>query len=504
MKKHILKYLFIIPLILFLFFLLPLKAEVLPDASKSDFSKTISMDFQDASLKDVLKIFSQQSGMNFIASEAVSDRKVTLYLDKVPVDAALEQILTANSLTYEMQEGSNIFIVKETGKPKVDLITKVFYLKYASVSTSRISQEILSSVSSSSGQSSSGTTGSTTSSAGGSSGTGTFAIKDAITKILSSNGNVTEDARTNSLTITDVPSQFPIIEQTIARLDIPLPQVMIEVEMLDVSKNVAEKLGIKIGDQPLNFTGGSKDSYFPQQDRIAEKIGSANAIYHIGTLSMAGLTAALNFLRTQTDTKYLARPKLFTLSNQTAELKITTQEAIGLVTSNTGQSGLLTQTSSAERSETGVSLRVTPQVNPETGEITMFIEPRVSQAKTGGTFGLTTFKDPEVRGTKSIVRIRDGETIMVGGLIRTDFSQTLTKVPILGDIPFFGAIFRHKDISKNEERELIVFITPHIAQENSQQKMQPVSLNLDREQGIPLSRKIAVEKTLVAIENKRR
>lgn len=496
------KCIFLILLFFFFSFLVSLNAEISTSLLYPESSKTISMDFQDANLKDILKIFSQQSGMNFIASEAVADRRVTLYLDKVPVEQALEQILTANSLAYEIQEGSNIFVVKETGKPKVNLITKVFYLKYASVSNSRISLETLNSLGA--GSTTTGTSTAATTSLGGSTtATTTFAIKDAIAKILSSSGNITEDARTNSLTVTDVPSQFPIIEQTIALLDIPLPQVMIEVEMVDVTKDTAEKLGIKIGEEPLKYTGGTRTSYFPQLDRIAERTGAAATTYTVGTLTMAGLTAALNFLRTQTDTKYLARPKLFTLSNQTAEIKITTQEAVGLKTTTQAAEGASTQTSEAERVETGVSLRVTPQVNPETGEITMFIEPKVSQAKTGGTFGTTTFKDPEQRGTKSIVRIKDGETIMVGGLIRTDFSQVITKVPLLGDIPFLGAAFRHKNVSKNEDRELIVFISPHIAQEVSQMKTQALSLNLDREQGIPLGRKMAVEKTLAEVESKK-
>ncbi|MDP2938958.1 MAG: secretin N-terminal domain-containing protein [Candidatus Omnitrophota bacterium] len=492
---------------LFLFFnsFFPLNAEVSKGLIYPEYSKKISMDFQEASLKDVLKIFSQQSGLNFIASEAIQDRKVTLYLDSVPVEDALEKILTANNLTYDIQEGSNIFVVRETGKPSIELITKVYYLKYASVSNSRITQEMLRSIVFSSGTTSTSTGGQTQT--GGLATGATLGIKDVLLKVVSKNGQVTEDPRTNSLTVTDIPTQFSIIEQTIARLDIPLPQVMIEVEMLDVTKDTAEKLGIKIGQTPLSFAGGTRTSYFPQLDRIAEKAGAAASTYTLGTLSMAGLTAALEFLKTRTDTKYLARPRLLTLSNQTAEIRITTQEAIGTKTSTQAAEGTSTQTAEAERAETGVSLRVTPQVNPETGEITMYIEPRVAQAKTGGTFTTTTgqqvtFKDPEERGTKSIVRIKDGETIMVGGLIRNDFTQVITKVPFLGDIPLLGAVFRHKNVSKNEERELIVFITPHILKE-AVVLSQP-SVKLDREQD-PLSpKKLAVEESLKQAEEKRR
>ncbi len=544
MKNHSCKFALIIFLVFFLSFLGPLKAEVSRGLIYPQYSKAISMDFQEASLKDVLKIFSQQSGLNFIASEAVQERKVTLYLDNVPVEEALEQILSANGLTYEMQEGSNIFVVIETGKPKVSLVTKVFFLKYASVSSSRISQEMLSGITSSvkstsaSGTSSSGTSSSTTpsassSSSGSSSGasTTTFGIREALLKIISENGSVTEDSRTNSLAVTDVPSQFPVIEQTIAHLDIPLPQVMLEVEMLDVNKNAVDQMGIKFPNSifqldmttaaratgfPLGGTGkgfdpagwtmgrsGNTAGGWKVSDWPASKFGPS-------IFSVINTQLTLDFLRTLTDTKFLARPKLLTLSNQTAEIRITTQEAIGTKTSTQSAEGSSTQTAEAERAETGVSLRVTPQVNPETGEITMYIEPRVSQAKTGGTFRSSTgqditFKDPEERGTKSIVRIKDGETIMIGGLIRTDFNQIITKVPILGDIPFLGAVFRHKNISKNEERELVVFITPHIIKENSSAKSpSSMSLNFEREQELPSTKKLAVEKSLADVEKRRR
>src|SRR3989338_11551600 len=94
----------------------------------------------------------------------------------------------------------------------------------------------------------------------------------------------------------------------------------------------------------------------------------------------------------------------------------------------------------------------------------MAIEPKVVQARTGGTFSGQTFKDPEERGTKSILRVPDGDTIILGGLLRTNVEETKTSVPLLGKIPVLGAAFRHKDKSESQ-RELIIFITPHIVPE---------------------------------------
>jgi type II secretory pathway component HofQ len=96
------------------------------------------MDFQDASLVDVLKIFSQQTNLNLITAQSVADRKVTVYLDQVPIEQALEQILKANELTYEIQPGSNIYIVKPLQRPNSEMATRVYPLKHASVSSSKI------------------------------------------------------------------------------------------------------------------------------------------------------------------------------------------------------------------------------------------------------------------------------------------------------------------------------------------------------------------------------
>jgi type II secretory pathway component GspD/PulD (secretin) len=111
--------------------------------------------------------------------------------------------------------------------------------------------------------------------------------------------------------------------------------------------------------------------------------------------------------------------------------------------------------------ETGVFLTVTPQVNLLTDEITLAVEPKVIEAKQGGTFQGYSFKDPEERGVKSILRVKSGDTIFIGGLLRREDVNIVTKVPILGEIPILGMAFRHKDKTGND-RELVVFITPTI------------------------------------------
>jgi type II secretory pathway component GspD/PulD (secretin) len=429
--------------------------------------KTVSLDFQNANLRDVLKALSIQSGLNFIASESVQERKITLYMDKVMIKSALDQLFKANNLTYELDRQSNIFIVKDWGRPQIETVTRVFYLKYATVSSSSLKEEINNSINAGdTGGAESGVGGSNKSSASSTSGKGKWAVDEdtgitkAVKRLLTPSGVIVEDFRTNSLIVTDMPDRMPLIAQVIASLDVPAPEALIEVEVLDVSKNNVDKLGFDFSNNPLTFItkkgwpGNSGDFYF----------GAITTRGTTGAITLGDTFAqALNFLRTQTDTKFLARPRLLTLNNETAEIKIETSESVGVITTTQGNN---MTTAEPERSPTGVLLRVTPQINVGTREITMFIHPRVAEAAQGNILtsgGLSyVFRDPEIRSTKSTVRVKDGETVVIGGLIRNEFSETVKKLPGFGDFPIFGAFFRHKDKTRDRQRELLIFITPHI------------------------------------------
>ncbi len=453
-----------------------------------DEEKTISIDLKDAELKDVLKIFSIQSGMNFIASEGVEDRTITVYLDKVPIQEAMDKLFMANNLSYDLDKGSNTFIVKDWGKPEVETIIKVFYLKYATVSTSSLKEEMATIFKST--QAFRVEQGEEVVESGKWKTAEVAGITEIVKGLLTQYGKVIEDFRTNSLIVREIPSHMPVIAQVIAALDVSVPQVLLEVEILDVSKNAVDALGIKFPTSlaQLDMTTSARMTKFPFGNKgtsgrgwsmVREdptvggwKVDAWPASKFGPTiLSVINTQLAFDFLRTQTDTKYLARPRILTLNNEPAEIKIVTQEAIGIKTSTSAAEGVGTSTEEAERVETGISLRVTPQINVDTGEITMFIYPTVSDASDGGIFptaaGPTiTFKDPEIRSTKCLARVKDAETIVVGGLIRNESAEERTKVPILGEIPFLGALFRHKNKSKGKERELLVFITPHIIKDS--------------------------------------
>ncbi len=418
------------------------------------YSKRISLDFKDANLKDVLKVFSRQIGANFVLDSSIKETTVTVYLDNTPVEEALQRILTANELTYQYIQESNIFIVspKDTTKKTT---TRIYPLKYATVPSSKLNSTITID----------GATGGAPVASGSSAGSSSGLIA-SIQASMSKDGKIAEDPRTNSLIITDEEEYFSQIEKVLSKLDMPVPQVLIEVKMLDVSKTAADALGVNYGDGKF-FTvkGGSVDTFFPfSQKTILDKGGERE--FRAGSVGSSEFTAVVNFLESRSDTQSLARPRILTLDNQTAQIKISTKETIGVEIQQTDSTssggGLSTET--AERADTGIILTVTPQINLLTNEITMAVSPKVIVATSSTIVNKSTnspYKDPEERSANIILKVKAGETIMLGGLLRKSKTATESKVPVLGSIPFLGRLFRYNTADGNE-RELVIFITPYI------------------------------------------
>lgn len=491
----------------FVFFLIfcafPMRLPAAENLPIVDSNANISMDLQDADLKDILKIFSIQSGLNFIASEAVQDRKLTLFLDKVPVKDAMDKIFRANNLTYDLDKEAKIFIVKDWGKPALETITKVYCIKNRALPEARLENER-----------------SALLSKGGGGGLNTDIVA-AVKQLLSTSGKIAQDISTNSLIITDVPSSFPGIEQVIAKLDVPVSQVLIDVEMLDVKKDTIDSIGFNFGSNPLSLSlgraGGSGNRMRAFFGSALLKAPQAFTPGSAGVVAIGGFFAeTLDFLRTQADTKYLARPRLLTLNNETAEISITKDEIVGRQDTVNNTSSTVTTTSTFIRSTdlkltpegTGIYLRVTPQINPDTNEIIMVINPKssvttrspLSITTASATQGINLESDTEVRATKSIVKVRDGETIVLGGLIHTDRQITINKVPILGDLPIVGSLFRHKDQTHDLQRELVVFITPHIVKDRSVLLAKAKRSSFPDTEEMPISgssgREIAIDESL--------
>ena len=214
------------------------KDSVYGDYLLSGYDKTVSLDLENAQLIDVLKMLSQQSGFNFISTEAVRERVLTLYIEDVPLREAMDIIFAANHLSYDYYPDSDMFVIKEMGKPNLELMTRVYRLRYVRIDSTRMQEDIDSIIALDEEGSED------EESEGGDDEDEDEGIKAAVESVLTEFGKVTVDPITNSLTVVDVPSRFPMIDEVVSKLDVPLPKVMIEVEMLDVSKNTVDQLGV--------------------------------------------------------------------------------------------------------------------------------------------------------------------------------------------------------------------------------------------------------------------
>lgn len=426
---------------------------------------TISMDVTEAYLEDVLKVLSKQSGTNFVASEAVSEKKVTLYFDRVPAMDALESILQAHHLALRPKEGKNLFLVTESGEPKIDTITKIFRFKYARVVptagdatatfglTGSLIKETLGGEGSAS---SSSTTTPTTESAGG--------PINIVKSLLSEFGSVVADPRTNSLIVTDIPEKIAVIETTIEHLDTRPKQIYIEAEILEVTLDTLRRIGVEYGTSTGtigSYVPPKRTSFFPFSLGLLD---AATKTKTLGTLSLAEANILFRLLATEKDVKFLARPRLLTLSNEVAEVRIVTEAVTGTTSDSQATTG--TVTTSPERTTVGTILRVTPLVNDDKF-VTMVIEPEVSRVITSN-FN-SSFQDPNRRVARTTVMVPNAGTAMIAGLISSEYTDGSRRIPGLGDLPIIGLPFKRTELEK-ENTEILLFITPHILDENGERK----------------------------------
>jgi general secretion pathway protein D len=182
----------------------------------------------------------------------------------------------------------------------------------------------------------------------------------------------------------------------------------------------------------------------------------------MSTFDFTDAQATIQFFSGDTSTKFLARPKILTMVNETAEVNLTIDEVVGIKVTAGQNNG--PNTYEAERAQTGTKLRVTPQVNPDTKEITLVVQVSDREAKDSGITlppDNTMTKNIEERSAKNIVRLQNNETLLIGGLIKNTQDQSGSKVPFLGDLPMVGRMFKSKG-GINADRELLIFLTPRL------------------------------------------
>lgn len=473
----------------------------------SPLDRKVSIRVSNVPISAFLNSITTQAGINFIMSEEFANKKVTASLTRVTVREALDTLLRVHGLTYQRIGKSDSYVVTKRSNDAPDTITKIYTLSYISLQAigspsselSNIMPQDVSTTGSSLSSYSSYDTGSSYSSgsalnSGGDAYSGTAEIIGIVQSMLSEVGRIAVDPRTNKLIVTDVPEVFPQIENILAELDIKPPQILIEAQIVEVTKTSGLSLGFEYGGSDgtlVSFTGPSReitseymrgyatdgttklsgwDWIFPSNsDLNGDSSGSSSSSSSSsssenesqgGLLDFTAFKIVLRSLLTRGEAKYLGKPKVVTLNNKTATITTSTDATVGYTQSQSGGGDNTLTVSGAERKRVGLTLQVTPQVNRE-GYVTLYVQPSYSDVVSSG---FEDTMDTTTRAASTLVRVKNGQTVVIGGLLTSRETDQTRKVPLLGDIPILGWLFTSRSTSKSTT-DLVIFITPTILAE---------------------------------------
>ena len=475
---------------------------------KFDFSgERLSLNFQDIEVRSVLQIIADFTSLNLVASDTVTG-SITLRLDKVPWDQALEIVLKAKGLD-KRQEGNVLMVapaaeIAEQERLQVEankqlqelapLETAFVRIKYADAG------EIFELFTVKADQ-------------GGESGGGQ-SEGNATNSILSERGSAIVDERTNTIILTDTEDKINEFKRLIDEIDVPIKQVLIEARIVIANTDFKKELGVTwglagldklaggqigsaSGDRSLGFSGrrsgltpgsGVIDTFtysadeierddgadgiagtgddgptlftqnydFGLGDSLAVDLGVANPT---GSFSLGFLTdnflidLELSALESDGYGEIVSQPKVLTGDKQQATIKSGTEIAYEKETSSGA--------TSVEFKEAVLQLQVTPQITPDNRIIMDLL---VSQDSVGS---IISGGEPSIDVTRIETQalVGDGQTLVLGGIFQTEEVNGTEKVPFLGDIPYLGKLFRN-DLRNIEKREILVFITPKIIDDN--------------------------------------
>ena len=430
----------------------------------------LSLNFQNIEVRSLLQVIADFTNFNVVTSDSVTG-SVTLRLKDVPWDQALDIILQAKGLG--MRKNGNVLWIAPNdeiaAREKQDLEAKAslesletlrtqgFQMNYAKASD--IATQI---------------------SAGGSGGGGGAASA----RILSARGSVIAEPRTNQLFVTDIPSKLEQVQAFIAKLDVPVRQVLIEARIVEADDRFGRSIGVRLGGSDLRGVRGGQPGYpIGGSDRIAIG-GSYNAVSSTTVESENTLdTINTSFVNLPSTGAGGFNPAAFAVSlfssaaNRFLNLEISALEADGrgkivssprIVTADQVKALIeqgteypyQTATSSGATAiafrKANLKLEVTPQITPE-GNIILDVDINKDSRGETTTAGIAI----NTKHVQTQVLVENGGTVVIGGIFEQIEVEDVTKVPLFGDIPVVGNLFKNRSRTANKS-ELLVFLTPRV------------------------------------------
>ncbi len=402
----------------------------------------ISVEFKDADIQDVFRVLALKGSVNIVADPDVKGL-VTVQIADVPWEKVLDVICRIYGYAYERE--ANIIRVTTLGKQGEEtLVTEVFPLNYAKAAD----------------------------------------VTAALAEMRSERGKLKFDARSNVVIVTDIPTNIYKIAKVIERLDSITPQVTIEAKIIETNLSNSEDIGLKwnasftanLSKRPMTFpwpannTGDKYSNFLPKGDTAEDFPTITQPAFPLtvadnfsfGILDGSAFSLLLEAIQSKGKTRILSNPRITTLDNEPAEIHVGTDWPIANYSYNEESDRFVI--TGWEYKSYGILLKVTPTIN-QNGYVTLKLHPEISDKQEEIDFQGARVPVLSTQSTDCKVMIKDGQTLVIGGLIKDKTVTTKTKVPFLGDIPLLGLLFTHKseDVIRND---LLIFITPHIVSES--------------------------------------
>jgi len=418
---------FVIPLFVFALF----AATLLPAPARAeiDLGPKVSLDADDALLPAVLKILAEKGNLNIVTGPGVASGHITIHLKDVPVEQAVNLVVRAAGLAYERIGNSILVAEAKSLQDETGLSSYTIELKYADANE----------------------------------------VKTALSGISE---KIQVDTGGNRLIIVTSPRVIGEIQRVVAEMDKPARQVMLEARVVEVSTDGLKKLGIDwdlLNRQGMTFVEGSYDSV--NVGNILNGASGATVkvfpntpgtydIWKLGNFTRLPMVfqSFVDLLIHDGNAKVLAQPKLVTLNGKEASM-LAGQRIPYLVSQTVFAGGAAAPTQTVQIEEVGIKLAITPLINAD-GYITVHIRPEVSTV-TGFRGIAGDLPVVATRQAETTVRLRDGSSVLIGGLLDQERTTEMTKVPLLGSVPFLGAFFRHENTTTTN-RDLVIEVTPHL------------------------------------------
>ncbi len=422
----------------------------------------LSLNFQSIEVRAALQVIADFTGLNFVTSDSVKGN-LTLRLKDVPWDQALDIIVTSKNLAIR-RKGNVVTVAPadevaareklalEATKQVLELeplVSELIQINYAKAEQIASLLKSIKAVS-----------GSVPSDQGAFSSVSVSKVETESNTLLSPRGQVTVDARTNSLLIQDTPGKLREVRKLIAQLDQPVRQVMIESRLVEASDNFSRSLGVKFGTTNARTTSNSQINQGATlsttgaltSDGLNVNLPSGSVVAGVSPGSIA-LTVArlgssnllsleLSALEAEGRGKIISSPRLITANQKKASIQQGQEQIIPL---GFGKS---------ETKKAVLGLDVTPQITPD-DRVIMDVVITKDNFVDAGSSRMNT------KQIQTQVLLDNGETVVIGGIYEQDELKSTTQIPFFGDLPLLGHLFKNKSVRDNKT-ELLIFLTPRI------------------------------------------